>query len=199
MLLHFFCNSQEKEFGFVWAISAGLAASQIDGDGYSGYHQPGLTLSLITTYKLPKFILSGEMRLIQKGSRSNLIFENQGYFFSIRLNYIHFVPTISYQFLTNWVITLGLPLGSLFYYSEKDIYGKRKILAPYRKFEIAGLSALSKRIFKNGYFEIGYEYSLLPVSNNYLSGWTIWMYKGSYNNTIFCRIIYSFTPPATFK
>jgi opacity protein-like surface antigen len=103
---------------FEGVITAGLNASQIDGDGYTGFNMPGALIGVGAKYVLnnewaigPEFLYSG------KGARNTQDDQAKGAsFYKYRLHYIDF-PLLAYYTVPNaqqWTFEGGVVISRLF-------------------------------------------------------------------------------------
>jgi len=66
-----FFNTAASDKVFFSGIAAGINASQVDGDRYSGFHKAGLNFGLLSYIRINQtWLLSIEMLYSQKGARS---------------------------------------------------------------------------------------------------------------------------------
>src|SRR5690554_2436533 len=88
-------NMQSIAQGFNTGILAGINASQVSGDNYSGFNKAGILVGLFTNLDVSEKVnLQFEINYSQKGSRKNpKTDEGDHEFFLLRLNYIE-VPML---------------------------------------------------------------------------------------------------------
>ncbi|MDO8898994.1 MAG: porin family protein [Bacteroidales bacterium] len=84
---------------FKGGVNAGLAISQIAGDGLSGYNKAGIHTGFFVNYLVkPNVAVQMELAYIQKGSAQSENPDNpQGFQFLRRLNYIELPLLLQYQ------------------------------------------------------------------------------------------------------
>ncbi len=169
---------------FLAGIKAGVAATQIDGDGYSGWDKGGFTGGVFVYRQLTsKWSGQLEMLYTMKGSRDPSDPDNNKYdYYQIDLNYIDVPIGFQYEF-------------SMF---RAELGGSFSVLASSREWDEAGtviqeslpIKPFEVALFLGGYWEateklvfnIRYAHSLLPVANEtrFLPA-QFGLFGGSYN------------------
>lgn len=179
---------------FKGGIMAGLSASQVDGDTYSGFNRAGLLVGGYVGHDLSaKVSWQLEMKYIQKGShkRQN---SDAGDFttYKLRLNYVELPFTINFKYKPKIILDAGLGLGYLANTKEENQNGPypESLLIPFHKFEVTyqlgGYYQFNKRLALN----IRFEYSLLPIRTNIVGERWILFQKGQFNNVICFSLFY---------
>lgn len=178
---------------FDGGVFFGFAMSQVDGDTYGGYHQPGLTAGVYTSRDFSKN-LKGliELKYIAKGARQT---SNKGevLVYDQRLRYIEMPVKVQMDLIDyNSSIETGLALGYLFQNIESVNY--TSVNDDYRKVELSWVIGYNYYFSEQASLAVQFSYSLLPIrkyentSFNYgFLSRTLWMTKGDYNNVVqFC-------------
>lgn len=173
--------SQEQfKVGFI----AGINGSQISGDTYAGYNQPGIYSGLFVRSIFSHDIeLSFEVCYSQKGSRHNPNPERGDYSqYVLRLNYIS-IP-ISFSFPISYTERirpqLGLGINVLIDYYEEVNYFNQSNSRPFKPLELSAYAGIIYRINTQFDLHLRAESSVLPV-RDHLSGTSFRMNLGQYN------------------
>lgn len=182
-------TSQLFSQAFGGGILAGLSASQLDGDNWGGYHKAGLTFGVYTYTKFNKFIDAQlEIRYIQKGSNSNS--KEQEVFYLSKLNYVEMPVFLKYSFLNKFTANIGLAAGYLQKSTEdKDGIGDEPADPAFNQFEFSGLLGVEYKITDNIFFNVRFNYSILPV-RSHPGDQTFYLNKGQYNNVLTFTVHY---------
>ena len=174
---------------FGGGMLAGLSASQLDGDNWGGYHKAGLTFGVYTNTKFNKFIDAQlEIRYVQKGSNSNS--KEQEVFYLSKLNYVELPVFLKYSFLNKFTANIGLAAGYLQKATEdKDGVGDEPADPAFNQFELSGLVGVEYKIIDKIFFNVRFNYSILPV-RSHPGDQTFYLNKGQYNNVLTFTIHY---------
>lgn len=179
---------------FSGGISAGLTASQVDGDTYSGYHRAGFAAGASVGLDLsPKFAWQMELKYIQKGSYKRQNPDAGDYsIYKLRLNYVEMPLMIKYKFKPKIIFDAGIGIGYLMKTVEEDEYGVFPVgtAQSFHKaeisYQIGGYYLLSKKLS----FNIRYNYSLLAIRNHVAGERWILFQKGQFNNVFVFSLCY---------
>jgi len=179
--------SQQFNGGFF----AGLSASQIDGDTYSGYNKLGFTAGAYATRELNRnFIFKTEVRYIQKGANKRVT-EDSRTMDKTKLQYAE-IPLLV-QYFYNKEIFLEGGLVPEFLLASAEDFGDGYIdpTNPYHRFSLEG--ALGAGYFISSHIAAGarYTYSLLPA-RDHASGQIFRLNLGQRNNVISFSLYYHF-------
>ncbi len=174
---------------FGGGVFAGLSASQLDGDNWGGYSKAGLNFGIYTNTALNNYIDAQlELRYIQKGSKSDSK-DNSVYYLS-KLNYVELPLFLKYSFLDKFSANIGLAAGYLQSSTEdKDGFGDLPADPDFNKFEFSGLAGVEYEIINNLYFNVRFNYSILPV-RSHPGDQTYFLDKGQYNNVLTFSVHY---------
>lgn len=179
---------------FKAGLLAGLATSQVDGDGFAGYNKAGMFAGGFVSKKFsPESKWTGmfEITYIQKGSKKNPIYR-------VKLNYAEVPLLVKYDFIvsdsangsrTNFGVLGGIAIGTLVKSEESDAFGVLTGGTPFQKVDVSYVLGLSYALTEHIGFEARIEYSLIPVrkggSSTYYPNWTSNVFKpGYYNNLL---------------
>ncbi len=166
-LLSCFILSYAKSQTFEAGIKAGIAASQISGDGYAGFNKAGIVAGLFSRIEFSdKHHIQFELTYTQKGSRRNpKTSEGDTEFFLLRLNYIE-IP-ILYQFdYKNFTFETGPYVSTLVGTYLEDENGPFKLPSVVNQFKNMdfGLSAgIAFNFSESVVISWRYSNSIVPV------------------------------------
>lgn len=164
-------NGQDRIF--YAGIAAGLNASQIDGDNYSGFHSAGLNVGIISYVKLkPKLFGNLELLYSQKGAR-NVEVANSPALGSVpliyiaKLNYIEIPLMLQYQAQERIQAGGGVSYSRLFNAKEsKDEIvpsGINNRAPNFKQTDINLLISASYQLSGNIFVRARYQYSLVSI------------------------------------
>lgn len=186
LLVIFYSNLFSQTFG--GGVIAGLSASQLDGDRSSGYNKAGLTAGVYTNTALNKYIDAQlELRYVQKGSKSNT--KDNSLFYLSKLNYIELPLFLKYSFLDKFSANIGLTAGYLQKSTENKDGGDLPADPEFNKFEFSGLAGVEYEFVNNLYFNVRFNYSIIPV-RAHPGDQTYFLDKGQYNNVLTFSVHY---------
>lgn len=195
---------------FKAGVHAGLATSQIDGDGYAGYNKAGLAAGAFVGRKFSaesKWTMLFEINYIQKGSRKVPRPDKGDYAdYKCKLNYAEVPLLLKYDFIVsdsagegrmNFGIVGGVALGALVNSEEYDAFGQVSGGTPFQKTDLSYVLGLSYYLSEHVGFEARTVYSVVPVrkggSSTYYPNWTQKFFKpGFYNNLLVFSVRYRF-------
>lgn len=168
---------------------AGLSASQLDGDQWGGYSKPGLVFGIYTNVQLNQYVDAQlELRYIQKGSKSDS--KDQSVYYVSKLNYVELPLFLKYHFLGKFSANIGLTAGYLQKSTEnKDKIGDEPADPAFDKFELSGLAGAEYQITDNLFFNVRFNYSILPV-RDHPGDQTYYLNRGQYNNVLTFAVYY---------
>lgn len=179
---------------FKGGIMAGLSATQVDGDTYSGYHRAGLIIGAFVNNKLSeKFDWQMELKYIQKGSYKNENPDAGDYsIYSLRLNYAEVPFLLKYYYKSKFVFEAGLAGGYLAKSKESDELGELPYdptKPKFHKFEFNSQLGGYFKISNNFSVNIRYSYSIFPV-RPHAGGVVYHNNRGQYNNVLQFSLFY---------
>ena len=178
-------QAQTAERAFHGGLYAGIATTQIDGDGYGGFNKAGVLVGAFVNTKVSEKVTAEfQLSFIQKGS-INPYRPDKGDFeyYKIALQYIE-VPLLFRMEKGKFTYGLGPSVGVLISSKEEDLNGEVNV--PFHTFKDleVGINGdliynLTPRIQTN----IRYTHSILPVSNQAV--FTQWgLVGGSYSMSL---------------
>lgn len=195
MILIFFAGITAYSQRFEGGVLAGLNASQVDGDSYSGYKKPGIVAGGYVLTNLSKNLFTGmEIKFAQKGSRKNpnpKTGDQEQYI--MRLNYIDIPFYLGVRTSETTSILAGLSAGYLMSGTEYDNYGKfpPEDTHAFNDFDIQGMLGFRFQMTDRLFIDLRGAYSLLPIREqpgDVLSYWLDSQFSNLLSTTILYRL-----------
>jgi len=184
---------------FHGGIVAGFIASQVDGDSYAGYDNPGLQGGVfISTGILPYLDARLEIKYASRGARNPASDDNTG-MYRLGLHYIDLPVVAAIKIKRFGAIELGLVPGYLFAIRGEKDDGILTLedKAAYRKFDLGTLMGFSISISKKFSLNFRYSYSIFSIrdlesAGSYYSwfGKLFGNSKGDFNNYLALGVNY---------
>jgi opacity protein-like surface antigen len=179
----FISSAQNFDAGIV----AGFAATQVDGDTYSGYNKAGPIVGIWVGRRINHQLYARmELRYIQKGSYEKKVQDGAttGYY-RMRLNYFEIPLILGYRFGNGFNALIGLSSGYLGRAVEMNQFGPypSEDIQKFQKFELAGMGGIEYNQSEHWAFNAVFSYSILPIRPhkvNIINRWN----RGQYNNVI---------------
>ncbi len=193
LLLSGFSSASYAQRVFYPGLVAGINASQISGDTYGGFNQPGLYLGPSLSVMLSeKAALRLEMAFSQKGSRKNPDTENGDFNeYRLRLNYIE-VPLMLRVAQKGLAGELGVALGyRIGDHWERNQFGDVMPQRAFRREEYSVLVGVSYHFAQHFSAGVRLTNSLLPV-RKHPSGTSFRWNGGQYNSVLTFLVTYRF-------
>lgn len=190
---------------FFGGLALGLNASQVDGDGFSGFHSAGLNAGGLVYWFFTKDIAASmEFLFSQKGShgvRESYSPYGGAYYakYKMRLNYIEVPLVFHYLFQEKYMIGFGGSFNALL--SSKESMEDAGYYAPinpddypFNNFTFDIVGSISRVLGENFIVEARYQYGLTPLRNwqnvaPFVPGMGV---SNQFNNMIAFRLIYLF-------
>ena len=190
-------------------LSAGLVASQVDGDTYAGYNKSGLYAGGFVSKRISpesKWTVLFELTYIQKGSRK-IPHPDKGDYadYKLKLNYAEIPLLAKYDFSISdtlndklhFALFGGLAFGRLVKSKEWDAFGLVYGGTPFLKTDISYVLGLSYSFSQHIDFDIRTQYSVFPVrkggTSTYYPNWTNnFLRLGYYNSMLVFALKYAF-------
>lgn len=169
---------------FKAGFAVGLAATQVDGDGHSGYNKAGPIIGIWVSRNFGGNLFARyELRYIQKGSYAKTA--DDGTYYRIRLHYIEMPLLIGYRFINGFNAIAGLSGGYLAEAREMNEMGEfpPEDISAFRKYEFAGLAGIEYNYSERWAFGALYSYSILPI-RPFEGNITYRLQRGQYNNVL---------------
>lgn len=191
LVLAFANQNQVNAQQFKGGIVAGVAGTQVKGDGLSGYNKAGIVFGPYVNLELSdKVSMQMQLEYYQKGSRGNPDSTNYFQSYLLRLNYMQIPVTVQYRYNENFGLEAGLSYGVLIHDYE-EINGSTNFIAQY-PWEDDDLSfVLGAHWYLTDVItaEFEFSHSLMYVREN-VKGVTTFFNKGEYHNVIHLAIQY---------
>lgn len=178
--------------GFRGGFSAGVAATQVDGDRLGGYDMTGFTGGIYVMNEIDEtWAFSVGIRYFGKGSRKNADPDNGDYtYYRLRLHYTE-IPVLAVYRWNKFRPEAGIGVGYLISSLEdSDAYGSVEPNPPFHRYDIPFIVGISYEFSKHLRFNTQYSYSILPIRPH--PGNQTWYFdRGQYNNTINVTLQYT--------
>ncbi len=198
VILLFSCPALFSQ-SFHGGLIAGLIASQVDGDSYSGYNKAGLQAGVfVSSELLPWLDVRMEIKYTSRGARNPANDDNTGSYL-LGLQYIDVPVMASLKYRKIVAFELGLIPGYLFKAAGEDDAGKlpEEYLVDFHKFDLGLLIGADVNISQKIAVNIRYSYSIFSIRDLDSAGayysWfgKIFGYsKGDFNNYLALGISY---------
>lgn len=188
LLLH---TAQAKAQPFSAGITVGLAATQVDGDSYSGYHKAGPIAGIwVQANTNTPWSIVAKFRYIQKGSFAKG--QTPGTtIFKLRLNYLELPLLVLYSINSRFSLGAGFSTGYLASLREFNISGAvpHQQTIALRRYEVAAMGGLIINLYEHLRAEAMFSYSAIPLmpAPPLLEHWRN---KGVFNNVIELTLSY---------
>jgi hypothetical protein len=168
-----FFNTTTTNKIFFSGIVAGLNASQVDGDKYSGFHKAGLNAGIVSYARLNEtWLVSIEMLYSQKGARNAQTVYSPAVgsvpeIYTLKLNYIELPLMVHIH--TGYNIYLGAGLSySRLINSDESLEGAmpvnlHKDINTFRKDDLNYLVSVQYQLYKGLSARARYQYSVSSV------------------------------------
>ncbi|MBS1774275.1 MAG: PorT family protein [Bacteroidetes bacterium] len=194
----------ENENTFFGGPVLGANFTQVDGDSYAGYHKVGLNVGGIVYSKFSDFMAgSVEILYTQRGSKSNgpqkigvAIGANEIRNYSIKLNYAEIPVMLNFFDKRRSHISAGFSYAQLVSSKESITTDNPKFddtvkldRYAFKKSDISVVLGLNLRVYKGFYFNVRFQYSLVPVRKGVYTGLAR---AEQYNNSYVVRLVYLF-------
>jgi len=147
---------------FKAGIRLGMSASQVNGDGLTGFNKAGLIAGAYVYRDLSDyFSLQMEMIYIQKGSRKPT--DDYNNYYRMRVNYIEVPLILRWHTSKKFDVTGGLAYGALVFSEEDDQFGVYENAEPFEKYEFSGSIGFIYKLGNNWSFDGRYSESIIPI------------------------------------
>ncbi len=192
ILLNSVCFAQDFNAG----ILAGVNASQVSGDNYSGFNKAGILAGIYTNLDVgEKVNFQLEINYSQKGSRKNPnTAEGDHEFFLLRLNYID-VPLMVKYFHNNFSFEGGVYYGRLFHEHMEDEEGVTTIPENFNQFkrnDVGALIGINYNFTDNINMNWRFNNSILPIRDFDSGESYLYFKRGSYHTYLSFSFRYTF-------
>jgi len=181
---------------FHGGVTAGIAATQVAGDTYSGYNKAGMFLGGYVNLDISeKSSLQMELTYFQKGSRVNPDSTNNFQQYKFRANYVE-MPLLYMFKAGKFIVHAGPSVGFLMGHYEEADYQRLDNTENYNKPAALTLQInLGIRYFFTEKFGADFRTnnSLLNIRSRNATGdvWRIWTY-GQFHDSLVISLFYQF-------
>lgn len=183
---------------FTAGVVAGLSASQVHGDTYSGFDKAGLYAGGFVKRNLSEtWTAQLEMVYVQKGSRKNPNPEIGDYtLYLLKLDYIELPLLIQWHY-KKLNFEIGAAYAALIYDREENQFGVVNNMFPLQKSDISFLAGFSYKLNDHFIVNVRNSNSVFPVRKfgapvYYQRRLSNWFNKGMYNNVMIIALQYHF-------
>jgi len=178
---------------FQGGVLAGLNASQVDGDSYSGYNKAGIVAGGYVLTNLSRTLFSGmEIKFAQKGSRKNPNPKTGDQeLYIMRLNYIDLPVYLGVHTSEKTSILAGLSAGYLISGNEYGNYGKfpPEDQHAFNNFDFQGFLGFRFQMTDRLSIDLRGAYSLLPIRDQPGVGVNYWI-SNQFSNLLNTTLLY---------
>lgn len=176
---------------FSAGLSAGIVASQVDGDHLSGFNKVGIKAGGFVNRKITEnFYLRMEIDFIQKGSRMPL--SKDGIFYLMRLNYIEVPVTVGYHLGKKWSLDAGGSFATLVSTLEEDQVGEITNAPPFNRNDYLVCAGITYQLTDHLFFNALYSYSVSAIRPKNEAYDYFYSSVGQYNKVIAFSLSYQF-------
>jgi hypothetical protein len=185
---------------FHGGITAGITASQVDGDSYAGFDKLGLQGGIFVSTSLTNYLDARlEIRYASRGA-SNVASDDNTDEYRLRLHYIDLPVVVAIKIKQFGAVELGLVPGYLFsIQGEKDnalLTDEDK--TTFHNFDLGTLLGATVNLTERASVTIRYSYSIfsirdMDISGSYYYSWFGKLFghsKGDFNNYLTLGVNY---------
>jgi hypothetical protein len=169
-------------------LTAGIVASQVDGDTYAGYTKPGYYLGVGINRAISKKVeLEFALTFLQKGARKNYSLDSasrnnpNNEFYLLRLNYVEIPAGIKYN-LKKFKAEAG---GAFAYLIKNPPFEESQNgyfnINGFSNFDYSYYLGMGYKLKDNLLVNIRFEYSFISIRKYYTSGTGIYHGQFPYN------------------
>lgn len=192
LLLSFSTSHSAYAQKFEGGVMAGLCASQVAGDTYSGYDKAGIFAGGYVSLPLSNSLdIRLEMDYIQKGSRKNPVPSINDYdSYIMRLGYVEMPVLFQYHIGSKLLAEVGPAISFLLHSSERfnqeDVYGHQ-----FNKQNLSIIAGISYPITEKISAGLRTNDSLISIRKDRVTGdvWRLWDY-GQFNDVLVLTVGY---------
>jgi Outer membrane protein beta-barrel domain len=173
---------------------AGLSASQVDGDTYSGFNKLGLLAGGWVRHMFT-YTVGGqlEVRYIMKGA-SRIENVDNAIYYKLTLHYGDVPILINYHYRERVLFEIGLSPEFLFTSREQeDVNGNSPEDAPpFHRLTMSAIGGIGYTFLEKFMVDVRYNYSVIPI-RDHPSGQTYLLNRGQYSNVLTFSLYYQIT------
>lgn len=187
LLVFFILAPSAQSFSqpFSGGFFAGMSASQVDGDTYSGYNKAGITAGGYVGRDISRNLSwVAELRYIQKGAFKKVSVANPDYY-RLAIHYVELPIMLRYFINDNLYIEGGLSPDVYMFHNEEDEFGDvpRDEGPDYHRFGLNAGGGAGYLISDRLGIALRNSYSVIPM-RDHASGQTWLLNRGQYNNVL---------------
>lgn len=180
-------GAQEFKGGAV----AGLTASQVDGDTFSGFDKLGFTAGAYVYRMLGRQVSAQmEIRYTMKGATDKGSPDDPNFYLLV-LHYAELPLALKYHYQEKVILEAGLSPDYTVTYREEDETGilPEEEYKPFHKFGLSAFAGIGYRFLDRFTAAVRYSYSAIPI-RPHSSGQTYLLNRGQYNNVLLFSIYF---------
>lgn len=195
LILIFFLSISFASFAqpFEGGFFAGMSASQVDGDTYSGFNKIGLTAGAYIGSDINRqWKWKAELRYIQRGAFKKTSVDDPDYY-RLTIHYVEIPFIIQYFVNDPLFLEIGLVPDIYMFHKEEDEYGDIPVEEgpAYHRFGLNAAAGIGYFITDAIIIGLRYTYSAIPM-RDHASGQTYLLNRGQYNNVLAVSLYYHF-------
>jgi len=196
--------SQQEDKRFFGGLTMGLNVSQVDGDGFAGFHSAGLSAGGVVYWFFARNI-AGSMSFLysQKGSygvRESYSPYAGAYYakYKMRLNYVAVPVVLHYLFGEKYMLGAGASFNALLSARESMLDMGAYVPFnpddyPFDSYTFDVIGSISMVVWKRFIAEATYQYGVTPLRAGQVPHFVPGMGdRDQYNNMLSFRLIYLF-------
>ncbi|MBR5956940.1 MAG: PorT family protein [Salinivirgaceae bacterium] len=171
--------------------NAGIVASQVDGDRYSGYNKFGFTFGADVSRPIEKTDFGWRLglRYVRKGSHAPKSEESD--FYKVELHYAEMPLTALYTY-KRFEFEAGASFGYLIKSKEDvDGNGMTEPAFKFKPIELSGVAGVNYNLTGDLWAGAEFSYSMLPI-RPYTAAHSDYVLSGEHNNLLMFKIVYLF-------
>lgn len=184
-----------SQLDFSAGLQTGLSASQVSGDGLSGFDKFGLSAGPFVRAEWSETSsMKVEILYINKGSRKNANPKTNDFrTYVLSLNYVEVPILFNYSYEDKLRGEAGIGIGTLISSSQRDNDLEIGFSRPFKSTEFSLIFGVNYKFNENLFFNARYSNSIIPVRNAPTTGSTFSFYEaGQYNSLLQFMLGYEF-------
>lgn len=173
-------------------LIAGFNATQMEGDGFKGYHKPGLLLGAFVQTDIAPAIFAGmEIKYSQKGSKRKFDPKKPDIEqYTMRLGYIDIPLFMGFRANDRSMVVGGIAPGILIHSQENGAYGAlpEEDQQEFNTFDLQPFVGFQFDFTERVAFDLRFALSIIPSVDKAESNY--YFHNGLYNNVISLAVYY---------
>ncbi|MCF8332675.1 MAG: PorT family protein [Bacteroidales bacterium] len=178
---------------FRGGIVAGIAGTQVLGDGYSGPNKAGINVGPYVNLALTdRASIQMQLEFMQKGSRENPDSTNNYESYKLRLNYVQIPIMFQYRYNEKFGFEAGGSYGVLISSYEEALGYTGPLLTgkEFKERDVSFHAGMHYYINEQLKAEIEFSHSLLAIREFSTTGPTLLFNQGEYNHVLLLAVQY---------